>query len=120
MEPIMMFVITAIVAAIFLVAFNKQQENKTSNNLYANDVQQLYLLTAAEYKINALEHQEQLNTASNVSMAGMPNISQELNLLTTAFEKNDISLHELNSRLDYLLNTFDINNNIIIQPYQVI
>ena len=54
MEPIMMLVIATILAAIFLVAFNKQQENKTSNNLYTNDVQHLYLLTAAEYKIKAL------------------------------------------------------------------
>jgi hypothetical protein len=120
MEPIMMFVITAIIAAIFLVAFNKQQENKTSNHLYTNDVQQLYLLTAAEYKINALEHQEQLNTANNINMANMPDISRELSQLTTAFEKNDISLGELNTRLDYLLNTFNINNSVIVQPYPVI
>lgn len=116
----MMFVITAILAAIFLVAFNKQQENKASNHLYTNDVQQLYLLTAAEYKINALERQEQLIIAGNISMTNMPDINSELNQLTSAFKKNDISLGELNTRLDYLLNTFDINNSVIVQPYQVI
>ena len=120
MEPIMMFVITAIVAAIILVAFNKQQENKSSNHLYTNDVQQLYLLTAAEYKISALKHEEQLNTAGNVSRTNMPDISFELSQLTTAFGKNDISLNELNTRLDYLLNIFNINNNVVVQPYQVI
>ena len=119
MEPIMMLVIATILAAIFLVAFNKQQENKTSNNLYTNDVQHLYLLTAAEYKIKALENQEQFNATGSVNRADTPNISRELSQLTTAFEKNDISLHELNTRLDYLLNIFNINN-VTIQPYQIV
>ncbi|MEN0053647.1 MAG: hypothetical protein AAGC65_08255 [Mucilaginibacter sp.] len=119
MEPIMMLVIATILAAIFLVAFNKQQENKISNNLYTNDVQHLYLLTAAEYKIKALENQEQFNANSNMNRADMPSINCELSQLTTAFEKNDISLHELNTKLDYLLNTFNINN-VTAQSYQVV
>jgi hypothetical protein len=117
MEPIMMLVITAIIAAIILVVFNKQQESKMSNHMYSNDVQQLYLLTAAEYKINALENQQQFNETSNDTSAGMPNIAQELNQLTAAFESGELPLNELNSRLDYLLNVLNKNNSNIIQAY---
>lgn len=92
----MTLVIAAIVAAILLVMFNKQQANKVSNNLYADDVQQLYLLTAAEYKINALEKLQQLN------------IDHELAKLTAAFKSGEIQLKELNKGLDYLLNEFNI------------
>lgn len=98
MEPVMTLVIAAIVAAILLVMFNKQQVNKVSNNLYADDVQQLYLLTAAEYKINALEKLQQLN------------IDHELAKLTTAFKSGEIQLNELNKGLDYLLNEFNVSD----------
>ena len=94
----MTLVIAAIVAAILLVMFNKQQVNKVSNNLYADDVQQLYLLTAAEYKINALEKLQQLN------------IDHKLAQLTTAFKSGEIQLKELNKGLDYLLNEFNISD----------
>lgn len=113
----MTLVITAIIVAIILVAFNKQQESKMSNHLYTDDVQQLYLLTAAEYKINALENQQQLNGTSDDTRTGMPNIAQELNQLTTAFESGEIALNELNSRLDYLLSALNTNNTDMIQAY---
>jgi hypothetical protein len=117
MEPVMMFVIAAIIAAILLVMFNKQQESKMSNHLYTNDVQQLYLLTAAEYKINALEHQQQIATTNSGSGKGKTDISAELDLLTAAFESGEIPLNELNSRLDYLLDTLNINSSFMIQAY---
>ncbi|MDN3547235.1 hypothetical protein [Mucilaginibacter aquaedulcis] len=120
MEPIMMFVITAIVAAIFLVSFYKQEQNKIRNHLYINDLQHFYLLTAAEYKIKALEQHEQLNMPGNINTTNTPDISQEVSKLTTAFENNNISIKELNNRLDYLLNTFNINNSVIIQPYKAV
>lgn len=116
MEPIMMFVIAAIIIAILLVAFNKQQEGKVSNHLYTNDVQQLYQLTTAEYKINALENQ-QLNKFNHIEGAEMPNIAQELDRLTAAFKSGEIPLNELNSRLDYLLNMFNTDNSGIMQAY---
>jgi hypothetical protein len=117
MEPIMLFVIAAIIAAIVLVAFNKQQENKTSNHLYTDDVKQLYQLTTAEYKINALENQQQLNEANNITGPKIPNIAQELDLLTTAYESGEIPLNELNSKLDYLLNEFNINSAPMVEAY---
>ena len=109
MEPIMIFVITAIIIAILLVTFNKQQEAKASNNWYANDVKQLYMLTAAEYKINALENRQPGQTG-NANQAGLPNIPQELNRLKTAFDNGEIPLNELNSKLDYLLNILNPEN----------
>lgn len=109
MEPIMMLVIIAIIAAIILVALNKQQESKLSDHLYTNDVQHLYLLTVAEYKINALENQQQLSKINNNSYpSGTPDITRELDLLTTAFENGEIPLNELNLKLDFLLNTVNI------------
>lgn len=109
MEPIMMLVIIAIIAAIILVAFNKQQESKLNDHLYTNDVQHLYLLTVAEYKINALENQQQLSKINNNSYpSGTPDITRELDLLTTAFENGEIPLNELNLKLDFLLNTINI------------
>ncbi|NHA04085.1 hypothetical protein G7092_09770 [Mucilaginibacter sp. HC2] len=118
MEPVMMFVITAIVAAILLVVFNKQQENKVSNHLYSNDVQKIYLLTAAEYKINVLEeNQRQLNNITADLGIETPNISTELGLLTTAFKSGEIPLDELNLKLDYLLETLDNNSSLMIEAY---
>jgi acyl-CoA synthetase (AMP-forming)/AMP-acid ligase II len=118
MEPVMTCIIAAIIMAIILVAFNKQQENKVaSNSLYTNDVQQLYLLTAAEYKINALENQQQLNVSNNNNEPTTPNIAHELEQLTIAYESGEIRLDELNTKLDYLLNTLNINNSILIQAY---
>jgi hypothetical protein len=123
MEPIMMLVITAIIAAIILVVFNKQQESKMSNHMYTNDVQQLYLLTAAEYKINALENQQQINALENQQQfnetsddtgAGAPNIAQELNQLTAAFESGELPLNELNLKLDYLLNVLNKKNSNMV------
>ncbi len=101
----MTLVIAAIVAAIVLVMFNKQQGTKVSNNMYTDEVQQLYLLTAAEYKINALESQQHLN------------INHELARLTAAFKSGEIRLEELNSGLDYLLNEFNINNSVLTQAF---
>jgi len=99
----MTLVIAAIVAAIILVMFNKQQDNKISNNLYADDVQQLYLLTAAEYKINALENQHMLNNETIVNNAAPP-VEEEIAQLTKAFNEGKIQLSELNAKLDNLLN----------------
>ncbi|MDN5287719.1 MAG: hypothetical protein JWR38_3993 [Mucilaginibacter sp.] len=117
MEPIMLFVIAAIIAAIILVAFNKQQESKMSHHLYTDDVKQLYQLTTAEYKINALENQQQLNEANHITGSEARNIAQELDLLTTAFESGEIPLNELNSKLDYLLNEFNISNASMAEVY---
>jgi hypothetical protein len=117
MEPIMMLVITAIIAAIVLVVFNKQQESKMSNHLYTDDVQQLYQLTTAEYKINALENQQQLYLGGDHTVSGIPNIALELDRLTAAFESGEIPLNELNSKLDYLLSTFNISNATMIEAY---
>ena len=118
MEPIMLFVIAAIIAAIILVAFNKQQENKMSNHLYTDDVKQLYQLTTAEYKINALENQQQFNKANNVTGSKTPDIARELDQLTAAYESGEIPLNELNSKLDYLLSEFNISNaSMAIEAY---
>jgi hypothetical protein len=115
MEPVMTLTIAAIIMAIVLVAFNKQQENKVaSNSLYTDDVQQLYLLTAAEYKINALENQQLLNAGNN-NEPPIQNIAHELELLTIAYESGEIRLDELNTKLDYLLNEFNIDNSILVQ-----
>ena len=114
MDPVMTLVIAAIVAAIVLVMFNKQQANKVSNNLYANDVQQLYLLTAAEYKINVLENQQLQITGANGETAGT-DIGSELARLTTAFNNGEIPLNEFNSQLDYLLATLNINTMDLAQ-----
>jgi uncharacterized lipoprotein YehR (DUF1307 family) len=115
-------VITAIIVAVILVIFNKQQESKMSNHLYTDDVQQLYQLTTAEYKINAIENQQQINKASANAITAQPDIARELDQLTAAFENGEIPLKELNSRLDYLLNildinVLDINNASIVQAY---
>jgi hypothetical protein len=99
MDPVMTLVIAAIVAAIILVFFNKQQANKVNNNMYVDDVQHLYLLTTAEYKIKALENQQYLA------------INDELARLTANYRMGEIQLNELNSRLDYLLAEFKINAN---------
>ena len=49
MEPIMILVIAAIIAAIILVEFNKRQNTKAGDSSHITaDVQQLYLLKAAE------------------------------------------------------------------------
>jgi hypothetical protein len=105
MDPVMTLVIAAIVAAIVLVMFNKQQGSKVSNNLYTDEVQQLYLLTAAEYKINALENQQHLH------------IDHELARLTSSFKNGEIGLDELNSRLDYMLNKFNVTNTTFTQAF---
>lgn len=115
MEPIMLFVIAAIIAAIILVAVNKQQESKMSHHLYVDDVKQLYQLTAAERKINILE--QQLNGLNNITGANTPDIARELDQLTAAFESGEIPLNELNSRLDYLLNKLNINSAALIEAY---
>ncbi|MGN8072775.1 DUF2489 domain-containing protein [Mucilaginibacter sp. SG564] len=118
MEPVMMFVITAIIAAILLVVFNKQQESKVSNHLYTNEVQKIYLLAAAEYKINMLEeNQQQLNNITTELGIATPNISAELNLLTTALESGEIPLNELNLRLDHLLDTVNIHSSSMVQAF---
>jgi uncharacterized lipoprotein YehR (DUF1307 family) len=122
MEPIMILLITAIIIAIILVIFNKQQESKMSNHLYTDDVQQLYQLTTAEYKINAIENQQQLNKVRGNAITAQPDIARELDQLTAAYENGEIPLKELNSRLDYLLNildinVLDINNASIVQAY---
>ncbi|MEZ2338307.1 hypothetical protein AB6735_21840 [Mucilaginibacter sp. RCC_168] len=117
MEPVMMFVIAAIIAAIVLVVFNNQQESKITNHLYTNDVQQIYLLTAAEFKINVLENRQQLNNTTVDLNTAAPNITAELDLLTTALESGEIPLNELNLRLDYLLDALNINSSSMVQAY---
>jgi uncharacterized protein HemX len=114
MDPVMTLVIAAIVAAIVLVMFNKQQANKVSNNMYADDVQQLYLLTAAEYKINVLENQQHQRLNQNDDTAST-DISGELTRLTTAFNNGEIQLKEFNNKLDYLLTELDINTMNLAQ-----
>ncbi|MEO3408040.1 hypothetical protein AAFN85_29250 [Mucilaginibacter sp. CAU 1740] len=103
MDPVMMLVIVAIIAAILLVEFNKQQNTKHAEGSHISaDVQQLYLLKAAEHKIEVIEDlQKSGNTINNT----IPNnIEQELANLTKAFEKGDIPLKEFNLKLDGLLN----------------
>jgi hypothetical protein len=97
MDSVMTLIIAAIIAAIILVLFNKQQENKVSNKMYTDDVRQLYLLTAAEYKINTLERLQRLN------------IDHELARLITAFKSGEIQLNEFNEELDSLLNKFNVS-----------
>ncbi|UOE51411.1 hypothetical protein MTO98_10015 [Mucilaginibacter sp. SMC90] len=106
MDPIMMLVIAAIVAAIVLVEFNKQQKAKVNDNSHINfDIQQAYLLKAAEYKIEVIEdHQKHGNGTNTIALQ---RLEQELAQLTKAFEKGDIQLKEFNLRLDTLLNNLD-------------
>ena len=112
----MSLLISGIVAAIILVIFNKQQVSKVSNNIYTDDVQQLYLLTAAEYKINALENQQQLREGKPENKTTvLPEIEFEIAQLTQAFNEGKIQLNELNSKLDNLLNKFDVNNTALSQ-----
>jgi hypothetical protein len=116
MDPVMSLLISGIVAAIILVIFNKQQGSKVSNNIYTDDVQQLYLLTTAEYKINALENQQQLwmrRTESKTTF--VPEIELEIAQLTQAFNEGKIQLSELNNNLDGLLNKFNINSTELSQ-----
>ncbi|MDN3582753.1 hypothetical protein QWZ17_17870 [Mucilaginibacter flavus] len=99
----MTLVIAAIVAAIIVVVLNKQQANKVSNNMYADDVQHLYMLTTAEYKIKALESRQYVP------------INDELARLTMNYRRGEIQLNELNSKLDYLLAEFKINDNELVE-----
>jgi hypothetical protein len=114
MDPVMSLLISGIVAAIILVIFNKQQVSKVSNNIYTDDVQQLYLLTAAEYKISALENQQQLREGKPENKTTvLPEIELEIAQLTQAFNEGKIQLNELNSKLDNLLNKFDVNSTAL-------
>jgi hypothetical protein len=116
MDPVMSLLISGIVAAIILVIFNKQQVSKVSNNIYTDDVQQLYLLTAAEYKINALENQQQLREGKPENKTTvLPEIELEIAQLTQAFNEGKIQLNELNSKLDNLLNKFNVNSAALSQ-----
>jgi hypothetical protein len=106
MEPIMMLVIAAIVVAIILVEFNKQQKIKVSDNTHITaDVQQVYLLKAAEYKIEVIEDHQKHSTGN----AAIQAIETKLTQLTIAFEKGEIQLKEFNLKLDTLLNDLDTN-----------
>ena len=112
----MSLLISGIVAAIILVIFNKQQVSKVSNNIYTDDVQQLYLLTAAEYKISALENQQQLREGKPENKTTvLSEIELEIAQLTQAFNEGKIQLNELNSKLDNLLNKFDVNSTALSQ-----
>ncbi|WP_184548771.1 hypothetical protein [Mucilaginibacter sp. FT3.2] len=118
MDPVMTLVIAAIVAAIILVMLNKQQVNKINNNMYADEVQQLYLLTAAEYKIRALENQQHNNlTGAETSNLSSSDIDHELAQLTAAFKRGDIRLNELNTKLDQLLNKFNVHSFELTEAY---
>jgi len=111
MEPIMILVIAAIIAAIILVEFNKRQNTKAGDNSHITaDVQQLYLLKAAEHKIEVIEDLQK--NAANTNNAIVTSIEQELTRLTGAFEKGDIKLKEFNLKLDSLLNNLDVNNSL--------
>jgi hypothetical protein len=106
MDPIMTLVIVAIIAAIILVEFNKQQKAKVSDNTHITfDVQQAYLLKAAEYKIEVIEDHQKHSTDTNSLV--VQHLEEELTQLTKAFEKGDIQLKEFNLRLDTLLNNLD-------------
>ena len=112
----MTLVIAAIIAAIILVLFNKQQVNKVSNKMYTDDVRQLYLLTTAEYKINTLERLQLLNKVNNqTGEARAFNIDNELAQLTSSFQSGEIQLNELNMRLDYLLKQLNIDSSEMAQ-----
>lgn len=112
MDPIMMLVIAAIIAAIILVEFNKRQNTKPVDNHISADVQQLYLLKAAEHKIEVIEDmQKSIGNANKVKA----NVETELANLTTAFENGEIPLKEFNLKLDSLLNNLDINNTSLAQ-----
>jgi len=115
MDPVMSLLISGIVAAIILVMLNKQQVSKVSNNIYTDDVQQLYLLTTAEYKINALENKQQLTRDKIESKTtALPEVELEIAQLTQAFNEGKIHLSELNSKLDTLLNKFNIDGAEIL------
>ncbi|MDB5150657.1 MAG: hypothetical protein JWQ57_4677 [Mucilaginibacter sp.] len=106
MDPIMMLVIAAIVAAIVLVEVNKQQKAKVSDNTHITfDVQQVYLLKAAEYKIEVIEDHQKHSTNTNDTT--VQHLEEELAQLTNAFEKGDIQLKEFNLKLDSLLYNLD-------------
>lgn len=114
MDPIMTLVIVAIIAAIILVEFNKQQKAKVSDNTPITfDVQQAYLLKAAEYKIEVIEDHQKHSTDTNNPV--IQHLEEDLTQLTKAFEKGDIQLKEFNLRLDTLLNNLDPANFSLAQ-----
>lgn len=115
MDTLMVLVIAAIIAAIILVEFNKQQQSKLSSNIYNNDKQQLYLFTIAEYKINDLEKYLQLSNIASSNNPAALNVNHELEELILGFNSGTIQLNDLNTRLDHLLNVLNINTNALAQ-----
>jgi len=106
MDPIMMLVIATIIAAIILVEFNKQQKTKVTDNSHITfDIQQAYLLKAAEYKIEVIEDRQKHSADANNIV--VQHLEEELTQLTKAFEKGDIQLKDFNLKLDTLLNDLD-------------
>lgn len=114
MDPIMVLIIAVIIAAIILVEFNKQQNTKPGDSSHISaDVQQLYLLKAAEHKIEVIEDLQK--NGSTINNTFINTVEEELTCLTAAFEKGDIPLKEFNLKLDSLLNNLDINNTSLAQ-----
>ena len=95
MDPVILFIIISIVAAIFLLSLYKQQEDRVTNNLHNDNLKQLLTLSALEHKFSHYNIDDESDRQS---------ITNQITQLVNGYEKGKINADAFQKQLDYLLN----------------
>ena len=98
----LLYIIIAIVVAIFIVELYKRENNRITTNLHADNLKQLLTLTALEYQENRLEV---------VNESERPLIEKKVALLVDNYEKRKIQSSVFQKKMDDLIKNDQITMN---------
>jgi hypothetical protein len=94
MDPIVLFAIIIITAAIIVIDFDKRQKDRVTTNLHTDNLKQLLTITALEYCFSISD-----NKNENDSQV----ITTQITQLVNSYEQGDMETNIFEEQMDYLL-----------------
>lgn len=94
MEPLTLMLIVAIVViVVFIIDLYKRQNNRVTSNLHADNIKQLLVLRALEYKFS-----------TGVTAETEPqSVINEIMQLINSYERGELQADAFQSQMDHLL-----------------
>jgi len=94
MEPLTLMIIVAIViVVVFIIDLYKRQNNRITSTLHTDNIKQLLMLRALEYRFSA----------DDITETESQSVVNEMMQLINSYERGELPADAFQSRMDHLL-----------------